>query len=381
MRKVIINVSIIYFLLLTGYKFFSLYYPLYLNLKGISLLGIGINYFLLYFSLGIFSLLFSFIRQVKLKRMIIVAIGGYAIYSLGMIFISSMTQFLILQVLLGFFAGMFYVFARITILEETKARASEYGYFYITPIISSLIAPIVGGILIYFFGFFAAFVASIVIYLTGIIFTTTNMKDFSIFERKRRFEIKDWSSILFFFSILLVVGMYRAFFVLFLKSIGMSQNSVIFFILVVNALVFTPLIISRKSFDKYSTREYISIATIIYAFVTAVITFSSNIMIIFFLFLLQYFIFVFLTSQKSGWLSRMSIYKKEIAIIDTCIESFGVAVGALISGYLISSISFQYTFLVFSIFLTISTLIFSSRNYFTTTLFARLRGLSGLRPR
>lgn len=360
-RENIIKVSVIYFFLLTGYKFFSLYYPLFLSWKGISLFGVGLNYFFLYFSLGIFAFLFSFFRVSKPKLMIILSICGYALYSLSMLFISSLLHFLLLQLLLGFFAGMFYVFARVTILEKTKARAGEYGYFYIAPIASSFLAPLIGGLLIYFIGFFAAFVASIVMYGIAIIFTLTKMKSFTILEKKRKFKIKEKLPLLFFLLVSVVVGLYRAFFVLFLKDIGLTRNDIVLFLLTANIIVFLPLLLARRRFDIYSTRKSITIAAMIYGLITAIITLVKILPILFVLFILQFFLFIFLSSQKSGWLARLSIYKKEIAILDTCIESFGVGTGALLAGILLEQFSFELVFILFSFLLLTVTSIFYVR--------------------
>lgn len=357
-EKIIITVSIIYFLLLAGYKLFSLYYPLFLSSKGFSLSSIGLNYFVLYFSLGLFSLLFFFMRKVQPKRMIIFSLLGYMLYSIGMLFVSSLIQFLLFQLLLGFFAGMFYVFARTTILEETHAKASEYGYFYIAPLASAFIAPIIGGILIFFFGFSAPFLASITVYLIAILVSYANLKPLKIFERKRNFHISNLYVVLFFFIMMLIVGIYRAFFVLFLKSLGMIDNLIILFVLITNAILFIPLSFLRRKFDMYSEREYVVAASLIYAFVTLIITFFSDILLIFALFLIQFSINVLLSSQKSHWLSKFSIYKKEIAIIDTCIESFGVAFGALISGLLLNYVSFNIVFPIFGLILITTIFIF-----------------------
>ena len=165
----IFTISVIHFLLLSGYKLFSLYYPLFLDLKGLSLFNVGLNYFILYFCVGLFSLLFLFIKKGNIKFFLSISVLGYAFYSISMLFISTLFQFLSMQILLGFFSSLFYISARDVILFKTKARTSDFQYFYLAALVSAILAPIVGGILISVGNFTLVFLSSILIYFVSLL--------------------------------------------------------------------------------------------------------------------------------------------------------------------------------------------------------------------
>ena len=59
-KETTLKVSFVCFFLMTGYKLFSLYYPLFLAKKGFSLPEVGWNFFLIYLPIAIFQPLVAF---------------------------------------------------------------------------------------------------------------------------------------------------------------------------------------------------------------------------------------------------------------------------------------------------------------------------------
>ncbi len=102
------DVTISHFFLMFGYKVFSLYFPLFLISRGLSLPEVGYTYLLIYLPIALFAIPVGFLNH-KINPAILASIGilGYGIYSLGMITIQSTTLFYLWQVLLGISAALF----------------------------------------------------------------------------------------------------------------------------------------------------------------------------------------------------------------------------------------------------------------------------------
>jgi len=112
------DTTVVHFLLMFGYKLFSLYFPLFLVTRGLSLPEVGYTYLLIYLPLAIFSPVVGFLNH-KISPATTSSIGilGYALYALGMIFIpathpAGAALFYFWQIILGISAAMFFVSAR-----------------------------------------------------------------------------------------------------------------------------------------------------------------------------------------------------------------------------------------------------------------------------
>ncbi len=355
-KKPIFIIPIIHFLLLSGYKLFSLYYPLFLDLKGFSLSYIGLNYFIIYFCVGFFSLLFLLLKKGNIKVLLAISVFGYSFYSISMLFVSTLFQFLLMQVLLGFFSGLFYVSTRGIILFKTKARTSEFQYFYLAPLISAILAPIIGGILIFIGNFPLAFLSSTFIYFITL-FPIFKLEKVEFLEEKIKFKIKNKRVLVLPFVVMCLVGFYRGFFVLFLKNFGLTINQIIYLFFFANLILFLPLFFSARKLDYYDNKSLFFYFSIVFAITTILLGFVQSLVFIFILYLFEFSLSIFLRSEKSFLFGRLHIFKKQRSIVDTAIESFGVAFGALLGGLLLIYFTLSNLFIIFGVGLLIFTLV------------------------
>src|SRR3990167_5988787 len=85
-EKITRDASISHFLLMFGYRIFSVYFPLFLVAKSFSIPQIGYAHFLIYLPIALFAPLAGFLNH-KINPAILMASGilGYGVYSLGMI--------------------------------------------------------------------------------------------------------------------------------------------------------------------------------------------------------------------------------------------------------------------------------------------------------
>ena len=87
-EKITLDTSVSHFLLMFGYKLFSLYFPLFLIWRGLSLPEVGYTYLLIYLPIAVFAPLVGFFSH-KISPVILAVLGilGYGVYCLGMIFL------------------------------------------------------------------------------------------------------------------------------------------------------------------------------------------------------------------------------------------------------------------------------------------------------
>ena len=164
--------SLSHFLILFGYKLFSMYYPLFLESKGFDFATIGTMYLLIYLTVGVVSPVVSKIIKAR-NPAIFMALGifGYAVYSLGMIFSVTKEQFYVWQVFLGISSAVFYMASRELLMRaKSKSHDRDFAYFYSAPLYATFLAPVLGGIILWRYGFTEIFAASIVVYLLGVFF-------------------------------------------------------------------------------------------------------------------------------------------------------------------------------------------------------------------
>ncbi|MCK5412882.1 MAG: MFS transporter, partial [Candidatus Pacebacteria bacterium] len=151
------------------------------------------------------------------------------------------------------------------------------------------------------------------------------------------------------FSALILGGIYRAFFVLFLENLSFSQSDIIKFIAIASVAYLPLSVIVIKIIGKLKNKKIISSGIVAEGFVTIVFGMFASVMSLFGLFIVMTVDSLgalAVGSGKSALLSkRLKEYKEEASVIDTILVTLGPALGAFIGGLAISSIGFEKTFL------------------------------------
>jgi MFS family permease len=256
MEKTTFDVSLVHFLLMFGFKIFSLYYPLFLISIGFSVLNVGSIYLLTYFVIAVTSVVINFyIHRFNPAKIAAVGIFGYGVFALMMLFIGTaqwvnwtvssnlpigLVIFYIAQIILGFSAAAWLVSLRLILMKsKTDSHSRSFGWFYSMPHYAAALAPAIGGVVIWKFGFAGVFALSVIIQFANAIYAyfrlngnleigrrqhpgmlpsemppTVNLrknysKVLSIIKSERAIFI----ILLFLFSALILGGIYRAFFV------------------------------------------------------------------------------------------------------------------------------------------------------------------------
>ncbi len=379
------DATVSHFLLMFGYKLFSLYFPLFLIARGFSLPQVGYTYLLIYLPLALFAPVVGFFSH-KISPIILATSGifGYGIYCLGMILIHPVQMwilFSLFQIFLGISAALFFVSMRgILIAAPLENPNRAFAWFYSAPFYAAVIAPVVGAILIWKFNFFGVFAFSLVLQFFNAIFCFISLErqkipglsikisgktllwkekfqDIqqnyqSVFEKLKKRNI--FIPIMVAFCVLLLGGFYRAFFVLFLKDLGWTQNLILLFVSLLS-LVFLPLsLLLIKRIEKLTSQKSIFQGAAITGFFSIALgslggfaNFSS----IFFVKIGQAVGGLMSGSGRSGLLSqRLKEHPKEAGALDTIFSPLGAALGSLLSGLIIGILGFSNLFILGGIF-------------------------------
>ncbi|MEA3295704.1 MAG: MFS transporter [Patescibacteria group bacterium] len=380
-ERITFNASISHFFLMFGYKLFSLYFPLFLIAKGMSLPQVAYAYVLIYLPIAIFSPITGYLNH-KINSWILIILGilGYAIYCLGMILIESFALFYLFQILLGISATLFFVSMRkILMAYKMENHNRAFAWFYSSPYYASAIAPIVGAILIYKFNFIAVFVVSLFLHFLNIIFCLVQFKNHTIkdvvsLQNKKTIcfakvcenyqnvfkKLKQkiiLIPILICFSVLILSGFYRAFFVLFLKDLGWSQDLILFFVSLIS-FIFLPIsFFTIKRIGKKDSENNIyqgSILTGILSIVLGGLGAFASFYSIFLVKFGQAISGLMFGSGRSGMLAKkLKEYPEEASAIDTIFSPLGVAIGSLFSGLIITFLGFNNLFIFGGIFVIV----------------------------
>src|SRR5580765_2756057 len=85
-EKITRDIAVAHFLLMFGYKMFSLYFPLFLVEKNFSLPAVGYSTFFLYLPIALAAPIVGFLNH-RFNSAFLVTIGilGYSFYSLSMV--------------------------------------------------------------------------------------------------------------------------------------------------------------------------------------------------------------------------------------------------------------------------------------------------------
>lgn len=382
MEQTTFDVSLVHFLLMFGYKMFSLFYPLYLASVGISLLHIGNIYFLTYSIISISCFIINFyIHRINPAKLAALGILGYGIFALLMLLSQNVLVFYFAQIILGLSAAAWLVSLKFILMNsKPKSQTSSFGWFYSMPTYATAVAPAVGGMIIWKFGFQGVFFASVIIQFLNAIYAylrlrnNTDVLDFKHQEENRGiremsqlkryrevFRIinrrKDVLTMLsFIFGALMLGGIYRAFFVLLLKDLSYSQEEVIRFTSAVSFIYVPFSILVIKIMGKFHKAKIVSGGIAIEG-VTAVILgafYSSlNIGALFVLSILDSMGALALGSGKSAFFAKkLEDFREEASTIDSIMTTLGPALGGLLGGIAVSAWGYQKTFLAAGIIIS-----------------------------
>lgn len=374
-EKITRDAAISYFLLMFGYKLFSLYFPLFLVAKGFSLPQVGYVYLLIYLPIAVFSPLVGFLNHKANPAVLTVAgILGYAIYSLGMIFVQNQTLFYLLQIFLGLSAALFYASSKTILVNadlENPDRA--FAWYYSAATYTQAVAPAVGALAIWKFGFTGVFALSVILYLMNAVFSfgrlnghiknasseIAGFKPASAPNYRKVFGLLKEKSAAFLilasFAVLVLGGFYHAFFVLFLKqNLAWSQNEILLFnsLLSLAFLFFSIAVIKfvEKSESEKNILQggfVVGIFSILFGLLAPALNFLS----VFAVRIFDSAANLVTESGRSGLLARkLKNYPSEAGAIDTIFSPLGTALGALIGGVLISYMSYSAIFIAGGIF-------------------------------
>lgn len=373
-EKITRDATFSYFLLMFGYKIFSFYFPLFLVMRGFSLPEVGYTYLLIYLPIAFFAPIVGFLsHKVNPALLTTLGIAGYGLYSLGMILIQSPVLFYFWQVLLGVSAALFFVSLKSILMASSLENPDRsFGWFYSASFYADAFAPAVGALLIWKFNFVGVFVLSLIIYFFNAIFCFSRLRgparnlpdrgfNFGSFQKnyqKSLLKLKKKNVlplILVSFSILLLAGFYRAFFVLFLKQeLFWSQNLILVFGTVFSLFLLPVSLWAIKKLGVQNNSKNISrggmavgIFTILFGAAIPFLNFFSVLLIN----IGRSVGSLMANSGRSGLVNReLKDYPEEAGAIDTFFSPLGAALGSLIAGLIIGFLGFNFLFILGGIF-------------------------------
>ena len=382
-EKITRDATLTHFFLMFGYKLFSLYFPLFLVAKNFSLIQVGYTNFLIYLPIALFAPLVGFLNH-KINPALLTSIGilGYGVYSLGMILFPNLFTFYIFQVILGISASLFFVSSR-AILMGSKLENPDraFAWFYSAPGYTDALAPAIGALIIWKFGFTGVFALSLIIEIFTAIFCFSQLKNktahltdsvqikesgHNYLEVLRTIKGKNASSIIFTsFLVLMLGGFNNTFFVLFLKNLGWSQNQILLFNSILS-LVFLPISFwVIKQISKLSSEKNVTLGSQITGFFSTLLGGLASVLnfyYVFFIMLGKYIGGLMSGSGRSGFLTtKLKEYPEESAAVDTIFSPLATAAGALIGGLAISFLGYPLIFIIGGIFLILSSFLVKVR--------------------
>jgi len=366
-EKVAKNVTFVHLFLMFSYKLFSLYFPLYLISKNFSLAQVGYTTFLIYLPIALFSPIAGYLNH-RINPAILASLGvlGYGLYSLGMIFFPNLFIFYVLQVILGISAALFFVSSRAIMMgSNLKNPDKDFAFFYSAPSYGDAIAPVIGALLIWKFGFVGVFTISVFLQIITAIYCFLSLKkdaeklteNIEVIESVNNYskifktiKIKGALPLIITSFIVLIIGGFNStFFVLFLKNINWSQNQILIFSSLMS-LVFLPLSYLVIKIIKKKSTSNISYGSQIVGLLSIILGASVS-------FLNFYLIFIIMLGKNIGGLiansgrsglltTRLKKYPEESAAIDTIFSPLSTALGSIIGGLIIGPIGYPLIFVI-----------------------------------
>ncbi len=366
------DVSFVHFLLMFGYKLFSLFYPLYLASVGISLVSIGNIYFLTYAIISVGCLAMNYyIHKVNPARLAALGILGYGLFAFLMLLSQDLGVLYLAQMVLGLSAAAWLVSLKFILMNaKTESRAASFGWFYSMPTYATALAPAVGGLIIWKFGFPGVFLASLVIQLCNAAYAYLRLRrnpDALSYRSApaqpagagqwRRYRavlglLNDRRNVLvmlsFIFATLVLGGIYRAFFVLLLEDIYGSQAEAIKFASAA-AFMYVPCSILAIRLMGVSHKTRLVGAGIaaegLAAAVLGVFYSALSLGAIFLLNVLDSMGALVMGAGKSAFFAKkLDQYKEEASTIDSVLTTLGPAVGGFVGGIGIACWGYRMTF-------------------------------------
>ncbi len=361
--------ALAHFSLMFGYKIFSLYYPLFLAAAGLSLTQIGKVYFWIYFPMALAAPLAGFLsRVIHPAIMAAAACSGYAAYALGMAFWGGAAMAYLWQIVLGISAAFFFTASRALLIADSDGDVEhDFSWFYNASFWSAALAPAAGAIIVWRFGFEAAFMTSAAICVwaalvsAGMITNSWHMKHGHLtwghfkngWEKafKLAFPRSAAGYIALSFIVLLAANALHPFFVLFLRDdIGLSQAQVLHFTAIMAAafsiLYFFVLRRRQNGHPEAGILRGAQVAgasTIIFAVFLPVLSYVGA----FFLELARSVGGFFANTGRSALLAKeLKSRPAEGAALDTIFAPLGIAISAMLGGYIIEYLNYQWLLLI-----------------------------------
>lgn len=370
------KVTLIHFLLMFGYKLFSIYFPLYLVGKGFSILEVGYTSFLIYIGLAVFSPVVGYLNhKIRPSLLVVSGVVGYAIYSLLMLISVPGISFYLAQILLGVSGALFFVSSRVFLMgKEVKKKDSAFSWFYSAPSYAEAIAPIVGALLIWKVGFVGAFLASLIVQIGASLFAFSSLRK----EKADNFTEMELSEcldnyakvgnsmkfnkmgfpVLVSFLVLILAGFNNTFFVLFLKDLGLSQDQVLGFNSLI-CLLFLPIsFLINMHIDRVRSVDNISLGGKVVGLFSVILGSLTTVMNLFSLSIIviaKNIGSLIANSGRSGLMGvRLRRFPEEAAAVDTIFSPLSTAFGALIGGLLIYYFGYASIFIIFGVVIVLS---------------------------
>jgi MFS family permease len=365
-ERVTKNSTLSHFLLMLGYKLFSFYFPLFLIEKGLSLPKVGLVYLLIYLPIAIFSPIIGVVsKKVNPFFLVISGIFGYGLYSLGMLLLPTTIYFYILQVILGISASLFLIGNRIVLMSSHLSRpARSFGWFYSAPYYAAEFAPLIGAVIIFFWGFHGVFVISILIHFINILFTFVSIpKNLStqlatdsyanslnhFFQViKKSFNMNIFPILIFSLLVLILSGFYQSFFLIFLKSIGWGKTEILIYSSLFSIL-FMPLslcgikILSDSNIVKtiLAGGAIFAISSFAVGLMAPLVGFVGILIIM----EIGEFGSFLSSSSRSGFIAKaFSDFPHGAAVLDTVFSPLGIALGSLFGGLFVGFFGYSEIF-------------------------------------
>ncbi len=366
--SVVRDVTAVHFLLMFGYKLFSAYFPLFLAVEGLSLPQIGYSYLLVYLPIALCAPLAGFIsRKTGPAVTMMLGILGYGAYALAMVFGAREGYFYYWQVALGVSASLFFTSCRIFLMAY-PLRNIEHGFswFYNAPIWADVLAPVLGGFLIWQSGFNTVFSLSVAITLSALAVAAARLWGVSARLNGRKISVAAWArrwknlfirvadiKMMPYLAVSLAVlwmgGLYAAFFVLFLKdSLSWSREMVILYTAVSSALfsiIYVAFIRGRqKNNGKASIIKGAAAAGLFSGFLGVPAAWLAIPAVFAFDFFKSAGSFLCNAGRSSLIARKFSDEPEEAAAFDTIFSPLGTALGSFTAGLLIAPLGYSWLF-------------------------------------
>jgi MFS family permease len=361
------DVTVVHFLLMFGYKLFSVYFPLFLAASGFSLPQVGWSYLLIYLPIAVGAPFIGFLcRKTNPVLLMVSGVLGYAMYALAMIFAGNSAFFYFWQVVLGLSAALFFTSSRILLMGYPMRNVERgFSWFYNAPNWADIVAPAVGAFLLWKTNFTVIFLACFVIQTAGAAYALFKLWRVPV-PAKTDFTVSDWLAnwrslfkklanrrvapyALVSFALLWQAGLYSAFFVLFLKnSLSWNKNQILLFIPLAAAVFSIAYFAVIRPAQKDKNESSIVNGSLVSSFASLLFLLplpllnSINVFAIDFVQNAGAFLSV---SGRSALLTRKLVtVPAEAGALDTMFSPLGTAFGSLTAGFLIGPLGYQGLF-------------------------------------